>query len=44
LLLADILDDSYGEMIPLKKAIGPSKGQGSTWGKNIAIDESTRTK
>jgi hypothetical protein len=31
-LFKDILDDACGEMIPPNKAIGPSKGQESTWG------------
>jgi hypothetical protein len=30
LLLADILDDACGEMIPPKKAIGPSKEKEGT--------------
>jgi hypothetical protein len=37
LLFTDILDDACEEMIQLNKAVGPSKGQESTWGDRTSI-------
>jgi hypothetical protein len=47
LLFTDILDDAYVEMIPLNKAIRPSKGEESTLGDRAYIEtvlERFRTK